>query len=85
MRTIEPVEYEEYLMHCRGVSCTMAGLAKHMVRHMIYLVHTDPNCLYTSEQGQAVSYFIRTFCARGHNYEWVLPDDTYNDLRHEMN
>ena len=79
------IEYRDYMMHCRGISCTMSDLQKHMVGHMLYLVKTDPNCRYTAEQGSAISHFIRTFCERRANYEWVLPDDTFNDLRHEQN
>ena len=85
MATIEPMEYEEYLMHCRGSSSTIAGLQKHMIRHMLWLARNDPNCQYTAEQGSAISHFIRSYCARGHNYEWVLPDDSFNDLRLSLN
>ena len=58
MATIEPMEYEEYLMHCRGSSSTMAGLQKHMIRHMLWLARNDPNCQYTAEQGSAINKFF---------------------------
>ncbi len=75
----------DYMMHCRGISCTMSDLQKHMVAHMLWLVRTDPNCRYTAEQGSALSHFIRSFSEHRANYEWVLPDDKFNDLRHELN
>ena len=72
------MKLEDYNLHEKGIHCTMSTLQKSMVRWMVHLVKTDPRCLYTSEQGQALSHFIHSFCANNSNQDKVSRRDDLN-------
>ncbi len=72
------MKLERYHLKHSGIQCSMWELQRSMVAWMIHLARTDDTCMYSAEQGKALSYFIRTFCENNSNLDPVYADDSLN-------